>query len=203
MGELYQKLRNYTMVPERTFEANLEVAKYIPHIAGCVVECGVWKGGMIAAISEVMDANGEREYFLFDSFEGLPPAQEIDGAEAIGYQKNTSSPAYFDNCRISSQYANEAMMMVGAKTFTITEGWFANTLPDFKFPGPIAFLRLDCDWYASIKICLDELWDKVATGGIVVVDDYFAWDGCRKAVNAFFGNKIILREEDSLCWVVK
>lgn len=44
------------------------------------MECGVWRGGMIASISEILGNN--REYYLFDSFEGLPQAKEIDGIAA-------------------------------------------------------------------------------------------------------------------------
>lgn len=51
--------------------------------------------------------------------------------------------------------------------------------------SPIAILRLDADWYASTKVCLDFLFDKVVKGGFVIIDDYLCYEGCRKAVNEF------------------
>jgi O-methyltransferase len=45
-----------------------------------VIENGVWRGGMSAATAELMGP--DREYFLFDSFEGLRPGKEEDGEEA-------------------------------------------------------------------------------------------------------------------------
>ena len=49
--------------------------------------------------------------------------------------------------------------------------------------GPIAILRLDGDWYASTKICLDHLYERVVPGGFVIVDDYGTYEGCQKAVD--------------------
>jgi len=54
-----------------------------------------------------------------------------------------------------------------------------------KRMGPIALLRLDGDWYESTKICLDGLYNHVVPGGVVVIDDYGHWEGCRRAVDEF------------------
>jgi O-methyltransferase len=48
--------------------------------------------GMAAGLVSML--GGKREYFLFDSFEGLPKAREIDGRAALEWQSNTQSPAY-------------------------------------------------------------------------------------------------------------
>src|ERR1700736_4242629 len=75
-NRLYEKYREFTMQPMHRFLNNLQlVDRYRP--AGCVVECGVWRGGAIAAIAELLGP--QRTYLLFDSFEGLPPAGELDG----------------------------------------------------------------------------------------------------------------------------
>jgi hypothetical protein len=52
-------------------------------------------------------------------------------------------------------------------------------------PERIALLRLDTDWYASTKHELDHLYDRVQSGGVVIIDDYDYWDGARKAVDEF------------------
>lgn len=54
--------------------------------------------------------------------------------------------------------------------------------------GSIAMLRLDGDWYASTKVCLDHLYEFVAPGGFIVIDDYHAYDGCALAVDQFRAN---------------
>ena len=53
----------------------------------------------------------------------------------------------------------------------------------------IAILRLDGDWYESTKVALENLYDLVVSGGYIVIDDYYFWDGCKKAVNDFVSEK--------------
>ena len=89
------------------YVANLCIVRALQSVPGCVVECGVWRGGMIAGIAEVLGP--EREYILFDSFEGLPPAKEIDGEAALAWQSDKSSPLYHDNCAAEQKFAAEAM----------------------------------------------------------------------------------------------
>jgi hypothetical protein len=65
-------------------------------------------------------------------------------------------------------------------------GWFQETLRALPAGfGAIALLRIDGDWYESTKICLEVLFPKVVSGGIVVIDDYGKWSGCREAVDEF------------------
>jgi O-methyltransferase len=80
LRRLFRKYREHTMVPESRYVRNLELASKYREIPGCSVECGVWRGGMSAGHVETMGY--ERDYFLFDSFEGLPAASELDGVEA-------------------------------------------------------------------------------------------------------------------------
>ncbi len=53
----------------------------------------------------------------------------------------------------------------------------------------IALLHVDGDWYESVKVCLDSLYDKVSPGGVIQFDDYGHWAGARKAVDEFMQNR--------------
>jgi O-methyltransferase len=46
-------------------------------------------------------------------------------------------------------------------------------------------LRIDADLYGSTTTVLTQLYDRVANGGYVVVDDYGALQACRVAVDDF------------------
>jgi hypothetical protein len=60
---------------------------------------------------------------------------------------------------------------------------------------PIALLRLDDDWYESTKCVLEHLAPRVKPGGIVIVDDYYCWEGCTRAVNEYaFNNNWMIRQ---------
>jgi O-methyltransferase len=160
---------------------------------------------MSAAIAEVLGR--DREYFLFDSFEGLPPARDIDGPAALAWQQDTSSPTYFNNCCADKGRAEKAMAMSGARNVRILQGWFSDTLRTYPRDKSIAILRLDGDWYDSTMECLTALFPLVAEGGLVIVDDYYAWDGCARAVHDFLSRSespCKLHESNAgICYFVK
>lgn len=176
----FRKFRPFTMISEEAYVGNLRLASTITELRGDIVECGTWRGGMIAGIADTLGP--DRKYWLFDSFEGLPPAKSIDGEAALAWQRNTSSPEYYDNCRASQEEAEKAMSMSAGINYVVAKGWFRDTLPAANV-GPIALLRLDADWYESTKEVLDNLAGRVVRGGLIVVDDYYTWDGCTLAVN--------------------
>ena len=193
------------MIPEDLFLNNLLLIDNFKSIEGCVVECGVWRGGMIASISEILGT--DRDYYLFDSFEGLPLAKQIDGIAANNWQKDIESEYYFDNCKAEMSYAEKAMKLAGQNNFQLIKGWFSDTLPSFKPNLPIAILRLDGDWYDSTMDCLVNLYPLVKVGGIVIIDDYYVWDGCSKAVHDYLSvnklNEKIFSNGNGLCYIVK
>lgn len=171
------------MVPADIYVDNLCLTSRIMEIPGSIVECGTWRGGMIAGMADVLGA--DRRYLLFDSFQGLPPAREIDGAAALAWQSNKTSPIYFNNCAASEEEVTSVMSMSAARNYQIIKGWFNETLPKVNLLEPIALLRLDADWYESTKCILDNLASHVAPGGMVIVDDYHTWEGCTLAINEF------------------
>jgi O-methyltransferase len=181
---LYKQFKPYTMISQYCYVRNLALAHTVSNVAGAIVECGTWKGGMIAGMASVLGRN--REYHLFDSLEGLPPAKEIDGLKAALWQSNTESEGYYDNCTASESDVREAMSLSGATDFTIHKGWFDRTVPEWSKTNPvIAVLRLDGDWYDSTMVCLRELAPLVAPNGLIIIDDYYAWEGCTKAVHEY------------------
>ncbi len=172
------------MITPETYAANLALAEHAKKISGVIVECGVWRGGMSAGLAEILGA--EREYYLFDSFEGLPPAKDIDGPAAQAWQQDKSSPNYHDNCTASQAEAEATLKRSPARNVHLIAGWFNETLPHSAPDKPIALLRLDSDWYDSTMTCLETLYPRVAMGGLVIIDDYYAWDGCSRAVHDYF-----------------
>lgn len=172
------------MIPKLIFQDNLHLVHSSPLPTGDIVECGVWKGGMSKAISDKLKGDNRRIH-LFDSFEGLPQAKEIDGISAIEYQENTDSIYYFDNCSADMQYA-ESLFRESKQDYRIYKGWFSETLKNIELKGDgIALLRLDADWYEPTIECLDFFAPHLKDGALVIIDDYYTWDGCAKAVHEF------------------
>ncbi len=183
------------------------------NVPGCFVECGVWKGGSSAMIAlAIRDSGQERHLHLFDSFEGLPEPTEKDGEYAATYSggRNEGKLATVNQCRAGLDEVRHLILdtiKVRQDLAHFHIGWFQNTVPvDAKNLGPIALLRLDGDWYDSTKVCLEHLYPLVSPGGIIVMDDYFAWEGCQKATDEYFKlhniNSVIERIDlDAGFWV--
>jgi O-methyltransferase len=186
---VYEKYAAFTMISKPDYLLNLQLAETVERIDGAVVECGVWRGGMIAGIADVLGSS--REYILCDSFEGLPKAQPIDGPAAHLWQSNTAGPTYHDNCAAAEAVARRAMALSAASRSQFVAGWFDKTLPHVRIEGGIALLRLDADWYESTMTCLEALYSRVVPGGLVIVDDYYTWDGCARAVHDFLSRQKI------------
>jgi O-methyltransferase len=151
-------------------------------IHGSFVECGVRNGGSAAVMAAVAARNSKRDVWLFDSWEGLPDptGQDIthDGqpgrrGQALGYLEQVNALLF-------------SKMNLDPNKIHIEKGWFNETIPTVKENlAEIALLNLDCDWYESVKFCMEELYPRVVRGGVVFIDDYFYWQGARKAVDDF------------------
>jgi O-methyltransferase len=204
--DLYSKYKIYSMIDEKTFIDNLKLSEYFSkQNNGCIVECGVWRGGMSAALAEICGV--DRKYYLFDSFEGLPSAKEEDGKAAKEWQNDKHGPLYFNNCKAEIHYAEQAMSLSLASNYEIVKGWFSETLPNFNADEKISVLRLDGDWYGSTMECLTNLYEKIVPGGLIIVDDYYAWDGCTRAIHDFFSRNSltdrIRQTQNGVCYILK
>ena len=187
------RVRPFTMVPTESLTDLADLVRAILwcDIPGHFVECGVWRGGASFLMADFLRQAGirDRKVWLFDSFEGLPPPKEIDGVNAREYAENTNSPDYLDNCRASLEEVRRNATELGLAPYTqFVEGWFDQTLPAHRNRiGPIAILRIDGDWYSSVRCCLDNLYDQVVDEGYVILDDYYTYEGCAIAVHEFLG----------------
>ncbi len=202
---IHRRVKNYTMIPRKGYCANLRLARRFLRIPGAIVECGTWKGGMSAGMASVFGK--DRQYFLYDSFEGLPEAKIIDGEAAQQWQADKNSPHYYNNCKASAEDARLAMASVGVANANILKGWFEQTLPHAKFQQGIALLRMDGDWYDSTICILNHLFPQVNPGGCVVIDDYHCWEGCSKAVHDYLSRcqrpERVNTFDNALAYIVK
>ncbi|MEQ9620629.1 TylF/MycF/NovP-related O-methyltransferase [Coleofasciculus chthonoplastes] len=145
-------------------------------IPGDFVECGVCNGGSAAAIASAF-GNTERKVWLYDSFMGLPAAKEIDGSDAA---------KYFGRFVGAEEKVQEAMRIVHfpEENYIIRKGWFENTFNE-PLPQAVSILHIDADWYDSVMLSLKTFYERVADGGVIILDDFGHWEGCREAFYDF------------------
>lgn len=161
-------------------------------VDGDFVECGVWKGGSAGLMGLVLKSRSEtRTLHLFDSFEGLPEPTIEDGLHAAEYSDGRASGALqsVDKCRAGLGEVRDFLigqLNLDDKLVKFHVGWFQDSVPKIAPTlGRISILRLDGDWYESTRICLEFLYPLVSPGGIVILDDFYCWQGCAKATEEF------------------
>jgi len=194
--DIYEKIKNNTMTsPERIYSL-LEAVRYVEtnQIPGAIVECGVWKGGSMMAVAEMLSRLGmtTRELYLYDTFEGMSEPDERD--------KTYSGESASD---LLEKDADKEQNLVWAYSTleTVQEGMQSTRYPQEKVhyikgkvedtipstvPPQIALLRLDTDWYESTRHELIHLFPRLSRTGVLILDDYGHWAGARKAVDEYF-----------------
>jgi O-methyltransferase len=132
---IWNEVKGRTMVPEAAvlFAAGQVVRAARSGVPGVIVECGVWRGGCALAMrlaQRYAFGRVKRPVYLFDSFEGLPTVAARDGPAAAAYQKDVTSPTYYDNCRADLVDVTAGLQDLGFSEgeYHLVKGWFADTL---------------------------------------------------------------------------
>ena len=161
------------------------------NIPGAVVECGSWNGGSVAMMGATcadQSCQTPREFWAFDSFEGLPPPGDKDGKE--------EQEAFFVGwCLGDPEKVRRIFAQLSRSKYrlNIVRGWFSETMNETPV-DQIALLHVDVDWFESVEYVLETLYDKIAPGGFIVFDDYGVWQGCRTAVDQFLDRRRVSRD---------
>jgi hypothetical protein len=173
------------------------------NIEGVIVECGVESGNFEHIwINELLKNRTTRDIYLYDTFNGLVEPTEYDYTckDAKIYQMNKDEVYNTWKSNIINETTNGWCYtpLEKVKNRLNSTGYPANklhyvvgdvmeTLKDkTNIPEKIAILRLDTDWYESSKYELEQMYDNVVTGGVIIFDDYYHWDGQRRATDDFF-----------------
>ena len=185
--------------PERLVAASDAVRHVVRRaVPGALVECGVWKGGSVLAMILALQHLGvsDRDIYLYDTFEGMTEPGEVDTSPydepALDIWRRAQAAGerpwpWFFNETFTLEQVQTVLWDTGypRERLHFVVGRVEDTIPA-QAPEQVALLRLDTDWYDSTRHELVHLYPRVSTGGVLIVDDYGHWDGCRKAVDEFF-----------------
>jgi O-methyltransferase/8-demethyl-8-(2,3-dimethoxy-alpha-L-rhamnosyl)tetracenomycin-C 4'-O-methyltransferase len=131
-------------------------------------------------------ADSRRRVFVADSFAGLPrPNPDVYAADA-GDIHHTHKQLAISRREVEDNFRRYELL---DEQVVFLEGWFKDTLPVAPIQK-LSILRLDGDMYESTIQTLNALYEKVSSGGFVIVDDYFLRP-CRQAVDEFRARKSI------------
>ncbi len=167
-------------------------------VPGDLIETGVWRGGVTILMRGILAAWGDtdRRVWVADSFKGLP-APDVEAFPAdVGHDLSGVTTLAVSADQVRANFARYQLLddQVG-----FLEGWFRDTLPTAPIEQ-LAVLRLDGDLYESTMDALEALYAKVSPAGYVIVDDYGAWEPCRKAVDDYRSTHDITDEIIEVDW---
>jgi hypothetical protein len=180
------------MIRDERFAANILAVEYVLEnsLQGDIVEVGVWKGGSVVSMLMTLKKNNNisKKIHLYDTFEGMTPSTDKD-FDLINRKADdliNSDPFWL--CISPLEEVKENISKIGYPEDLIV--YHKGDICEAKdFPEKISFIRLDTDWYESTKCELEKFYDKVVSGGVIMVDDYGHWQGCKKAVDEFLKDK--------------
>jgi len=186
-----------TMVSSQRLWNTFLACRYVveQQILGDFVECGVWRGGNAILAAQVFrSSQARRGIWLFDTFAGMTEPTAADfkirtGKKALPQFLKSRRGAISQWCfasldDVKAQFAVRGLL---SPEIRFVEGDVMSTLSDpSNLPEQIAVLRLDTDWYESTKQELEMLYPRLSSGGVLIIDDYGSWSGCRLAVDEYF-----------------
>lgn len=165
-------LNTFRMTSGSNFVTHLLMAGRIlrvpADVAGCIVECGSFKGASTASLSLVAAACG-RELHVFDSFEGLPPPAADDRAHVVLNRGEIHTYEAGSYAGSLDEVKGNVAAHGDLAPCHFHKGFFETTLPDFD--RPVVFAYIDVDLVSSEKTCLQHLWPLVADGCSVFTDE--------------------------------
>lgn len=194
MASTIAAVRAYTMTSDEKLHGLITATRYIVKhgVPGDFVECGVWRGGSMQAVARTLCQLGvdDRDLYLFDTFEGMTTPSDRD----VRFDGQTAETRMAAFRREGSQiwaYASLDDVRSGfaevpypRERVHFIKGPVEQTIPD-SAPDSIALLRLDTDWYESTAHEFRHLYHRLASGGVLILDDYEWWQGAKQATDEF------------------
>ena len=183
------------------FLARYELFRVVKDLPGCVLECGVYRGaGLLtwAKLAEIFCTGDRTKKIIgFDNFKGFESLHPKDGPEMSKRSKvvgGWNPSEFYDELLEHIETFEMDSYVPRAPRIELVEGSIEKTAPDFisKNSGiRISILNIDMDIYEPTLAALENFYDLVVPGGIIILDEYGieAWGGEAKAFDDFFAGK--------------
>lgn len=156
-------------------------ASHASKLEGDFVDCGVGSGIFARSVINYIDFNSiHKKYYLLDTYTGLDEKYsspyEMKRNDKLGYDKRN----VFEEVKNTFEKFN----------VEIIKGTVPDTLSEVK-TDKVCYLSIDMNCVAPEVAALEFFWDKMVSGGIIVLDDY-GYPGCieqKEAHDAFAKSK--------------
>ena len=137
-------------------------------VGGDFVECGVFKGDFAWVVMQTLGPESIPKFFLYDSFEGFSP----DYSDASDYPLNPGFLAYANtHYQVDGMYEYVRDRFAPFANVEVVKGFLPDAL-SIASPKRIGFLHVDLNSPRAEVAVLEQLFDRVVPGGVIVFDDY-------------------------------
>jgi asparagine synthase (glutamine-hydrolysing) len=166
-------------------------------IKGVFIEAGCALGGSAIVIAKAK--REQRPFYIYDAFGMIPEPSEEDGTDAhnrydvikSGQAKGLNENLYYgyeeDLLSKVKENFREFNIDINNDNIHFIKGLYQDSL---RINDDVAFAHIDADWYESVITCLAEIEPHLVSGAVLIIDDYNDWEGCKKAVDTYFHNKL-------------
>lgn len=191
--DIYRAVQPFTMTSDRDVYAWLRYIDAIQDNSCAIVECGVWRGGMMMAAALRLKQRGLFPVLhLYDTFSGMTPTNDKDAPETREYYLSTRrKDGTSDWCRAEK---NEVMNNMAATDYPADRIVYhqGDVIHTFKASDleDAAIIRVDVDFYEAVAHVLSEciMLNRIAPRHrALIVDDYGTHLGARRATDDIMG----------------
>ena len=154
---------------------------------------------MMIALTAAKFGCADRHIYLYDTFEGMsePTTSDVtfrgdDAKKLMDAQIDNKETSVWCLADIEDVKKNMALTGYNPELIHYIKGKVEDTIPGTMPADVLAILRLDTDFYESTAHELHYLYPILVKAGVLIVDDYGHWEGCKKAVDEYFNDKPIL-----------
>jgi len=199
-AERIEKVRNarYTYLSVARLGSIVATIRRIEkeQVPGDLLEAGCALGGSAILIAGAKA--DERVLRVYDVFGMIPEPTDQDGEDVharyevikSGQSQGIGDDLYYgyeDDLykKVSNSFA-EMGIDREKQNVNLIKGLVQDTL---VVDGPVAMAHIDVDWYDPVMTCLDRIVPHLSVGGVIILDDYSDWSGCREATDAYFADK--------------
>jgi hypothetical protein len=173
--------------------AHYEAYQMTRRVPGAIVECGVFKGTSLArfaAMRDLFDNAAATKIIGFDVFGDEYPntAYEEDQSQRTKWIEEAGPSS------ISKEQLETVFARLGVRNFELIAGDVLETLPAYVREHPelkVSLLNIDIDFVEPTLCSLEQLYDRVMPGGVILLDNYGAFHGDTKGVDTFFQDKAV------------
>ena len=186
-----------------------EIYKKVMNVPGSIVECGVFKGTSLmrfAMFRQLLGNSFSSKIIGFDVFS--------DDFPDTAYQEDKKTRDEWIAAAGGSSISVSQLISVfersEIKNFELVAGDVLETVPKYVKDHPelkISLLNIDIDFFEANMCCLENFYDLVMPGGVILLDNYTATHGDTKSSDKFFADKKITIKKFPFalrpCYIIK